>query len=58
MNLRLTVKNKYIRDLYMGIGDVNKGYQRRTNIVQDEKGNLLTGRTVFWLGGGKFSLSC
>jgi hypothetical protein len=55
--MRITVKNKYIRDLYMGISDVNKGYQPRTNIVQDEKGDLVTGRTVFWLGGGKFSLS-
>jgi hypothetical protein len=56
MNMRLTVK-KYIRDLLRGIGDVKKGYQSRTNIVKDEKGDLVTGRSVFWLGGGNFSLS-
>ena len=57
MNMRLTVKNKYIRDLYRSISDVKKGYQPRTNIVKDEKGDLVTDGTVFWLGGGKFSLS-
>jgi hypothetical protein len=60
MNMSLTVKNKYvyIGDLYRGISDVKKGYHPRTNIVKDEKVDLVTGRTVFWLGGGKFSLSC
>jgi hypothetical protein len=31
---------KNIRDLYRGIGFFKKGYQPRTNIVQDEEGNL------------------
>jgi hypothetical protein len=29
--------------LYRGISDFKKGYQLRTNIVQDEKGDLATG---------------
>ena len=41
MNTRLSFKNKYIRDLYRGISDVKKGYQPRTNIVKDEKGDLV-----------------
>jgi hypothetical protein len=34
-------KNKNIRDLYRGINEFKKGYQRRTNLVKDEKGDLL-----------------
>jgi hypothetical protein len=34
-------KNKNIRDLYMGINEFKKGYQPRTNLVKDEKGDLL-----------------
>jgi hypothetical protein len=30
-----------IRDLYRGINDVQKGYQPRTRIVKDEKGDLV-----------------
>jgi len=30
-----------IRDLYMGINDVKKGYQPRTRIVKDEKVDLV-----------------
>jgi len=30
-----------IRDLYRGINDVKKGYQPRTGIVKDEKGDLV-----------------
>jgi hypothetical protein len=30
-----------IRDLYRGINDVKKGYQPRTRIVKDEKGDLV-----------------
>jgi hypothetical protein len=30
-----------IRDLYRGINDVKKGYQRRTRIVKDEKGDWV-----------------
>jgi len=32
---------KNIRDLYRGINDVKKGNQPRTNIVKDEKGDLV-----------------
>jgi hypothetical protein len=34
-------KNKNIRDLYRGITEFKKGYQRKTNLVKDERGNLL-----------------
>ena len=30
-----------IRDLYRGINDMKKGYQPRTRIVKDEKGDLV-----------------
>ena len=30
-----------IRDLYRGINDIKKGYQPRTKIVKDEKGDLF-----------------
>jgi hypothetical protein len=35
-------KNKNIRELYRGNSDFKKGYQSRTNIVKDEKGDLVT----------------
>jgi hypothetical protein len=34
-------KNKNIRDLYRGINAFKKSYQLRTNLVKDEKGDLL-----------------
>ena len=34
-------KIKNIRELYRGINDVKKGYQARTNVVKDEKGDLV-----------------
>jgi hypothetical protein len=34
-------KNKNIRDLYRGINEFKKGYQPRTNLLKDEKGDLL-----------------
>jgi len=34
-------KNNNTRDLYRGIIDMKKGYQPRTRIVQDEKGDLV-----------------
>ena len=40
-NLKITVKFKKIRDLYRGINDFKKGYQTRTNVVKDEKGDLV-----------------
>ena len=30
-----------IRDLYRGINDFKKGYQPRTNIVKDNRGDLV-----------------
>jgi hypothetical protein len=39
--LETNSKNKNIRELYTGISDFKKGYQPRTNIVMDEKGNLV-----------------
>ena len=33
---------KYNRDVYRGINDFKKGYQLRTNIVKDERGDLIT----------------
>jgi hypothetical protein len=30
-----------MRDLYRGINDFNKGYQPTTNIVKNEKGDLV-----------------
>jgi len=35
-------KIKTIRDLYRGINDCKKGYQPRTNIVKDGKGDFVT----------------
>ena len=37
---------KIIRDLYRGISNFKKGYQPRTNIARDEKGNLVTNSQV------------
>jgi prefoldin subunit 5 len=34
-------KNKNIRDLYSGIKEYKKVYQPRTNIIHDEKVDLL-----------------
>jgi hypothetical protein len=34
-------KNKNIRDLYRGINELKKGYQSRTNLLKDERGDLL-----------------
>jgi hypothetical protein len=34
-------KNKNIRDLYRGMNEFKKGYQSRTKVVKDERGDLL-----------------
>jgi hypothetical protein len=34
-------RNKNIRDMYRGINDFKQGYQPRTNIIKDEKGDLV-----------------
>ena len=39
--LETNSKNNNIRDLYRGINDMKKGYQPRTRIVKDEKGDLV-----------------
>jgi hypothetical protein len=39
--LETNSKINNIRDLNRGINDYMKGYQRRTNIVKDEKGELV-----------------
>jgi len=40
--LETNSKAKNIRDLYRSISDFKKGYQPRTNIVKDEKGDFVT----------------
>jgi hypothetical protein len=39
--IELNGKNKNIRDLYRGITEFKKGYQPKTNMVKDERGDLL-----------------
>ena len=39
--LETNSKNKNIRDLYRCISDFKKGYYPRTNVVKDEKGDLV-----------------
>ena len=39
--LETNSKINNIRDLYRGINDMRKGYQPRTRIVKDEKGDLV-----------------
>jgi hypothetical protein len=39
--LETNSKNKNIRDLCRGINDFKRGYQPRTNVVKDEKGDLV-----------------
>jgi len=41
-DLETNSKINKLRDLYRGINDFQKGYQRRANIVRDEKGDLVT----------------
>jgi len=55
--LKTNRKIKNIRDLYRGINEFKRGYQPRTNIVQGEKGNLVTDCNSIRLGGGIISLS-
>jgi hypothetical protein len=40
-DIELNSKNKNIRDLYRGITEFKKGYQPRTNLVKDGRGDLL-----------------
>jgi hypothetical protein len=54
--LETNSKKKNNRVLYRGINDLKKGYQLRTNVVQDEKGDLVA--DSHRLGGGIISFSC
>jgi hypothetical protein len=38
-------KNKNIRDLHRGINEFKKGYKPRTNLVKNERGDLLADPT-------------
>jgi hypothetical protein len=40
-DLESNSKNKNIRDLYRDINEFKNGYQPRTNLVKEEKGDLL-----------------
>jgi hypothetical protein len=42
--IELNSKNKNIRDLYRGVTEFKKGYQPKTNLVKDERGDLLADR--------------
>ena len=50
-------KIKNIRDLHKGISDFKKGYQPGTNIVKNERGDMVTDCHSIWLGGGTIFLS-
>jgi hypothetical protein len=39
--LVMNSKNKNIRDLYRGIKEIKRGYQRRSNLAKDENSDLL-----------------
>jgi len=41
-NLKLTVTQR-ISHLYRGINDFKKGYQPRTNVIKDDKSDVVTG---------------
>jgi hypothetical protein len=45
--LAMNSKNKNIRDLYTGINEFKRGYQPRSNIVNDENGDCLQIPTTF-----------
>jgi hypothetical protein len=51
-------KNKNIRDLYRGMNKFKKGYQPRTNLVKDERGDLLLDPHKIRIGGRITSVSC
>ena len=43
MNLKLNNQNLNTRDLYRGISDFKNGFQPRTDVAEDERGDLVTG---------------
>jgi hypothetical protein len=40
-DIELNSKNKNIRDMYKGKTEFKKGYRPKTNLVKDERGDLL-----------------
>jgi hypothetical protein len=46
-----------IRDFYRDDNDFKKGYQHRTTIVRDNKGDLFADSHAIWLGGETISPS-
>lgn len=42
----------------LGINEFKNGYEPRTNLVKDKRGDLLQILTKFWIGGRITSLSC
>ena len=54
--LETNSKTKNIRDLYRGISDFKEGYQPRTNVVKDEKGDLVADSHIVCLCIGTISL--
>ena len=55
--MKLTVRQKNIRDLYRGINDFKKSYKPRTDMVKDEKDDFFADHTVFLFGEGTISPS-
>jgi hypothetical protein len=53
----LNSKNENIRDLYRGITKFKKGYQPKTNLVKDERGEILRILKKFLLSGRITSVS-
>jgi hypothetical protein len=41
IDIKLNRKNKNMRDVYRSITEFKKGYQPKTNLVKDERGDLL-----------------
>jgi hypothetical protein len=52
--LETNSKIKNIRDLYRDISDFKKGYQPRTNIVKDDKGDLVADSHSILAGWRKY----
>jgi hypothetical protein len=50
-------KNKNIRDLYTGINDFKRGYQPRSNLMEDENGDLHADSHIILNSGKTASLS-
>jgi hypothetical protein len=56
MKLKIRERQK-ISDLYRSISDFKNDYQPRTNIVNNDKGGLVTDSHSILEGGGTISLS-